>query len=92
MTRRGSGRSVRHPLGWRNRVGNYRFDDGEGAYKESGSDGQAVLHLSSGLLLPIASDFELTYPPDTIPPSVRRCDLRGSDGEVVSANVWVGGY
>jgi hypothetical protein len=50
------------------------------------------LHLSSGLLLPIASDFQLTYPPDPFPLRSADAICVDLDGEVVSANVWVGGY
>ena len=71
---------------------NYRFDESEGAYKESGSDGQPVLHLSSGLVLPIAPDFQLTYPPDPFPLRSADAICVDLDGKVVSANVWIGGY
>jgi len=80
------------PTGTAEPCWNYRFDDGEGAYKDSGSDGQPVLHLSSGLLLPIASDFQLTYPPDPFPLRSADAICVDLDGEVVAANVWVGGY
>jgi hypothetical protein len=80
------------PAGTAEPCWNYRFDHGEGAYKESGSDGQPVLHLSSGLLLPIASGFQLTYPPDPFPLRSADAICVDLDGEVVSANVWVGGY
>lgn len=67
-------------------------DEGEGAYKELHEDGPPTLHLSSGLVLPIAADFQLTYPPDPFP--LRRDDAicLSADGEVVWAEVWIGGY
>ncbi len=68
------------------------FDEGEGAYEELHENGPPTLHLSSGLDLPIAADFRLTYPPDPFP--LRRDDAicLNVDGEVVSADVWIGGY
>ncbi len=78
----GSGRSLPptgHP-GWQ-----YRFDRGEGAYLEGDT-----LHLSSGLVLPLADDFAYpNYPSDPFP--LRRDDAvcLNSEGEVSSVEIWI---
>jgi hypothetical protein len=68
------------------------FEENEGAYQEGGS-----LHLSNGLILPLASDFSVAAaigPAPSDPFPVRHNDTLclNEHGQVERATIWLGGY
>jgi len=63
----------------------FRFERGAGAYLEG-----AALHLTSGLVLPLAEDFASPeYPRDAFPLRQDDAVCLNSEGEVLSVEIWI---